>query len=183
MDLQNDMPPRYCVGIDLGTTNCAAAYVDTQAPNPRIEQFLISQRVDANTSEARSTLPSFVYFFQSEERGNGPESFCVGHYARSRGAEQPQRQIASAKSWLCHSGVDRQAKLLPWHADSDVDQMSPVQACSQYLAHIRKVWNERFPDNPLEQQDVVITLPASFDEVARELTVAAARIAGLPTFF
>ncbi len=179
LDLQNDMPPRYCVGIDLGTTNCACAYIDTASSNPQIQQFLIPQLVDANTTEARSTLPSFLYHFPKEQRTSA-DSFCVGHYARSRGAEQPDRQIASAKSWLCHSGVDRQAKLLPWHAADDITQMSPVEASSQYLAHIRKAWNQEHSDAPLEEQDVVITLPASFDEVARELTVAAAKAAGLP---
>ncbi len=99
MDLQNDMPPRYCVGIDLGTTNCAAAYVDTLSPNPRIEQFLIPQRVDANTSEARSTLPSFVYFFQSEERGN-----VQNHSVWAITREVVERNSLSARSLRPRAG-------------------------------------------------------------------------------
>ena len=100
--------------------------------------------------------------------------------ARDYGAATPGRLISSAKSWLCHTGVDRTAELLPWHAASDVERISPVEASSRYLAHIRAAWNERFKSEPLERQDVVLTLPASFDEIARELTVQAAARAGLP---
>ncbi|HEU5431178.1 MAG TPA: Hsp70 family protein, partial [Thermomicrobiales bacterium] len=88
--------------------------------------------------------------------------------------------IASAKSWLCHPGVDRTAELLPWHGAADVERLSPVEASSRYLAHIREAWDSRFREHPLAEQDVVLTLPASFDEVARELTVKAAKLAGLP---
>ena len=100
--------------------------------------------------------------------------------ARDYGGATPGRLISSAKSWLCHTGVDRTAELLPWHAASDVERISPVEASSRYLAHIRAAWNERFKTEPLDRQDIVLTLPASFDEIARELTVQAAARAGLP---
>ena len=92
----------------------------------------------------------------------------------------PGRLISSAKSWLCHSGVDRTAALLPWHGAADVQRLSPVEVSSRYLAHVRAAWDARFPQHPLAQQDFVLTLPASFDEVARELTIKAAALAGLP---
>ena len=88
--------------------------------------------------------------------------------------------ISSAKSWLCHPGVDRTAQLLPWHPAADVERLSPVEASARYLAHIAEAWRHRFAHEPLDQQEIVLTLPASFDEVARELTVRAARLAGLP---
>ncbi len=106
--------------------------------------------------------------------------FAVGVFARNHGAIVPGRLIASAKSWLCHSGVDRMAELLPWHGAADVARLSPVEVSARYLAHIRAAWNHKFAKYPLEAQDVVLTLPASFDEVARELTVRAAARAGLP---
>jgi hypothetical protein len=105
---------------------------------------------------------------------------AVGIFARDQGALTPGRLIHSAKSWLCHGGVDRTAALLPWHAAGDVGRLSPVEASARYLAHVRAAWDARYPRHPLAQQDFVLTLPASFDEVARELTVKAAALAGLP---
>ena len=104
----------------------------------------------------------------------------VGFFARDHGAVVPGRLISSAKSWLCHSGVDRTAALLPWHGVADVQRLSPVEVSARYLAHVRAAWDARFPQHPLAQQDFVLTLPASFDEVARELTIKAAALAGLP---
>jgi hypothetical protein len=104
----------------------------------------------------------------------------VGAFARDEGTKTPGRLIASAKSWLSHSGVDRTAELLPWQGAADVERLSPVEVSARYLRHMRAAWDARFPHAPLADQDVVITLPASFDEVARELTVEAARLAGLP---
>ncbi len=109
-----------------------------------------------------------------------PPPWAVGVMARDEGAKSPGRLIASAKSWLCHSGVDRAADLLPWQGAADVERLSPVTASSRYLSHIRSAWDAQFPNDLLSEQDVVITLPASFDEVARELTVQAAAAAGLP---
>lgn len=185
-------PSRYLVGIDLGTTNCAVGYVDSASQNWAVETFEVVQWVDWGQFERRKTLPSF-HFQLTEElkqtvasglpwQASAPDS-VVGMLARDAGMRQPGRRIASAKSWLSHDGVDRSADLLPWHGDSDVARMSPVGASAAYLEHIRNAWDNQFPDFPLHQQDVVITLPASFDEVARELTVAAAKKAGLPRIF
>ncbi|HEX4149915.1 MAG TPA: Hsp70 family protein, partial [Pirellulales bacterium] len=199
MSLAADRPgSRYVVGIDLGTTNSALAYVDTAAGEGgssawQVLDFAIPQLVAPGVVEARQTLPSFHYQSAAGEFAAGalrlpwsgqreqvePDE-AVGLLARDHGARVPGRLITSAKSWLCHPGVDRLAELLPWHGASDVRRMSPVEASSRYLAHLRAAWNQRFPAEPLATQDVVLTLPASFDEVARELTVKAAAAAGLP---
>lgn len=182
-------PSRYVVGIDLGTTNCAVTYVDTEATPWQIRLLLIPQLVAPNQIEARDTLPSFHYQAAASEMTKGAlqldwgqdgRDWAVGFMARDEGTKSPGRLIASAKSWLCHTGVDRTAELLPWQGAADVDRLSPVEASARYLAHIRDAWNDKFPDTPLADQDIVITLPASFDEVARELTVAAAAVAELP---
>lgn len=186
---------RYVVGIDLGTTNCAVAFVDSQAGGQRdwqVETFLIPQWVDWGQVERRATLPSFHFELPSDLAGSlsgglpweaavGDEApdYAVGVLARDAGMQSPARRIASAKSWLSHAGVDRSAALLPWQGDPDVPRHSPVEISARYLAHIRAAWDSAHPDEPLAHQDVVLTLPASFDEVARELTVAAARQAGL----
>lgn len=182
-------PSRYVVGIDLGTTNSALAYVDTQQTPWSVRDFAIPQLVAPGQVEARDALPSFHYQPGAGEVAAGAlklpwsdddGTYAVGVYARDQGSLVPGRLIASAKSWLCHSGVDRTANLLPWHAAPDVERLSPVAASSRYLAHLRAAWDHRFPRHPLAEQDVVLTLPASFDEVARELTIAAAAQAGLP---
>jgi len=186
---------RYVVGIDLGTTNCAVAFVDSRAAGGRdwqVETFLIPQWVDWGQVERRATLPSFHFELPGDLAGSlasglpwekaddaaGP-AYAVGVLARDAGMQAPARRIASAKSWLSHAGVDRSAALLPWQGDPDVPRHSPVEISARYLDHIRSAWDAAHPDEPLAQQDVVLTLPASFDEVARELTVAAARQAGL----
>jgi len=182
-------PSRYVVGIDLGTTNSAMAYVDTDAEGRRVRVFAIPQIVAPGVIEMHQTLPSFHYEaaegefppgalrlpWDTEERRD-----VVGVFARDHGAMAPGRLIASAKSWISHSGVDRTADLLPWHGLPDVERLSPVAVSSRYLAHLRAAWDHAFPQHPLAAQDVVLTLPASFDEVARELTVKAAALAGLP---
>lgn len=182
------LPSRYVVGMDLGTTNSAVAYVDTHESPWRVRVLAIPQLVAAGQIEARETLPSFHYQPAGGEVSDTalrlpwtstPLPFAVGMYARDQGALMPGRLIASAKSWLCHAGVDRRGDILPWHTAEDVDRLSPVEVSSRYLAHVRAAWNHRFPTEPLEQQDFVLTLPASFDEVARELTVEAAARAGL----
>jgi hypothetical protein len=183
------LPPRYVVGIDLGTTNSALAYVDTSEAKWRVQNFAVPQLVAPGQIEARDTLPSFHYQPAAAEVSPGmlrlpwsksEPNEAVGVYARDQGSLVPGRLIASAKSWLSHSGVDRTANLLPWHAAPDVEKLSPVAASSRYLAHLRAAWDQRFSQHPLAEQDVVLTLPASFDEVARELTIAAAAAAGLP---
>jgi hypothetical protein len=179
---------RYVVGFDLGTTNSAVAYVDTSEEPWQIRTFAVPQVVAPGQVEARETLPSFHYQAAAKELAPGSlkcpwqqqePDYAVGFFARDQGALAPGRLINSAKSWLCHSGVDRTAPLLPWQGASDVDRLSPVEVSSRYLAHVRDTWNARFPRHPLAEQDFVLTLPASFDEVARELTVKAASLAGL----
>ncbi|MEZ6089218.1 MAG: Hsp70 family protein [Pirellulaceae bacterium] len=187
--LIDELPSRYVVGIDLGTTNCAVTYIDTSDSPWRIRILEIPQLVAAGVVQSRETLPSFHYQpAQGQATGamlrlpwhQHDSDYCVGVMARDESIKTAARGIASAKSWLCHSGVDRTAALLPWHCGDDVQRLSPVDATSRLIDHLRNAWNHRFPDSPLEQQDVVITLPASFDEVARELTIRAAKQAKLP---
>src|SRR5690606_36211893 len=106
-------------------------------------------------------------------------TYVVGAYAREQGARSRSRLVASAKSWLSHAGVDRREAILPWGAPEEVEKVSPVGASARYLAHLREAWDHLHPDLPLAEQDLVLTVPASFDAVARELTVEAARAAGL----
>ncbi len=181
--------PRYVVGIDLGTTNSAMCFVDTDIARWAISTFTISQVVAAGQVERLETLPSFHYEALPVERLSGATRLpwhadapvgIVGVYARDHGRTLPGRMIESAKSWLCHNGVDRKAALLPWHGAADVERLSPVEATARYLRHMKDAWDASYPAHPLAEQDIVLTIPASFDEVARELTVAAARAAGLP---
>jgi hypothetical protein len=180
---------RYVVGFDLGTTNSAVTYVDTTENPWRIRTFAVPQIVAPSQIEARETLPSFLYQPANGELAAGAircpwdqddPSFAVGFFARDHGTMAPGRLINSAKSWLCHSGVDRTARLLPWHGAKDVERLSPIEVSARYLGHVRDAWNAKFPKDPLAEQELVLTLPASFDEVARELTVKAAAMAGLP---
>lgn len=183
---QNE-PSRYVVGLDLGTTNSAMAYVDTAERNRQIRTFAIPQIVAPGVVESRETLASFHYEPAKDEfpptslrlpwRDSNP--YVVGQFARDHGTLVPGRLISSAKSWLCHNGVDRNADLLPWHGAEDVERLSPVAVSARYLEHFRNAWDAQFPDEPLAKQDFVLTLPASFDEVARELTIKAAKLAGL----
>ncbi len=180
------MASRYLVGIDLGTTNTALAYVDTRAGRD-IHVFEIPQLVAAGQVAPRPTLPSFVYLAGEHDVPPGSldlpwaadRRFCVGWFAREQGARVSGRLVASAKSWLCHGGVDRTAAILPWGGGEEVAKISPVEASARVLGHLHDAWDARFPE-PLAGQDIVLTVPASFDEVARELTLEAARIAGLP---
>ena len=186
MEFGEATPSRYVVGIDLGTTNSAVAFVDTEQSAWQVQVFSIPQFVAAGQIESRETLPSFhfqpsdsksVDTLSWEQRGGG---YIVGVMAREEGQLSPNRLIASAKSWLCHHGVDRTAELLPWQGDDDVERLSPIAVSARYLEHLRHAWDAEHPDHPLADQDVILTLPASFDEVARELTVQAAARAGLP---
>ncbi len=182
-------PSRFLVGIDLGTTNSAVAYIDTAREPWRVQTFRIPQLVDVGQIEALESLPSYHYQPVADQATTAglrlawtaePPTYAVGVFAREQGARAPARLIASAKSWLCHSGVDRTADLLPWQGAADVQRLSPVAVSACYLRHIHDAWQDRFPHDPLADQDIVLTLPASFDEVARELTVQAAASAGLP---
>ncbi|HAF55799.1 MAG TPA: molecular chaperone DnaK [Thauera sp.] len=183
--------PRYTVGIDLGTSNTVVAFA--AAGDDRIQVFELDQLVGRGEVAPRPLLPSVRYHPAAGELDPaelrlpwtdapiaGAPAAVIGHYARELGAQVPGRAVASAKSWLSHAGVDRNAAILPWGAGDDVPNVSPVVASASYLAHVRAAWNARHPDAPLEAQDLVLTVPASFDEGARALTVEAARLAGLP---
>ena len=190
-----DITYRYIVGIDLGTTNSALAFVDLeaqQAPGKaRIRLLEIPQLVAAGQLGKRRVLPSFLYLPGQYDLPQGAAAlpwapdrdFLVGEFARDQGALVPGRLVSSAKSWLCHAGVDRVAPILPWGAHGDVPTLSPVAASARYLQHLREAWNQTMArgrdECNLEEQLIVLTVPASFDEVARELTVAAAAQAGL----
>ena len=179
---------RFVVGLDLGTTNSALAYVDTGESPWRITTCLIPQVVAPGQIEARETLPSFLYQPAAGEFPAGSLKLpwqktdpaeIVGQFARDHGTLVPGRLVFSAKSWLCHPGVDRTADLLPWHGAGDVRRLSPVAVSARFLQHVRETWDAKFPEHPLSEQEFVLTLPASFDEVARELTIRAAQLAGL----
>ena len=180
------MAARYLVGIDLGTTNTACAYVDI-ATGRDIRVFDVPQLVAPGEVRARPTLPSFLYLAGEHDLPAGSldlpwaerRTWCVGELAREQGARVPGRLVSSAKSWLCHAAVDRTAAILPWGAAEDVARVSPVEASARTLLHLREAWDATM-DAPLAEQDIVLTVPASFDEVARELTLAAARAAGVP---
>jgi len=183
------LPARYVVGIDLGTTNSAAAYVDTQESPWQVRMLRIPQLVAPGVVEERDTLPSFHYEAAAGEAAGGAlrlpwdeadPQVVVGVLARDQGGRNPRRLIVSAKSWLCHAGVDRRADLLPWQGGADVERLSPIAVSARYLQHVREAWDAQFPHAPLAEQDIVLTLPASFDEIARELTVEAAARADLP---
>jgi hypothetical protein len=185
---------KYIVGIDLGTTNsalasCSATTTGEQSP---IEVRSIPQLVNPNEVAERTLLPSFLYIPGELDFPKGslrlpwePEpKFLIGELARKRGAESPNRLIASAKSWLSYSGVDRSAPILPWQASEDVPKLSPVDASSQFLQYLRTVWDNGVVGEQgelaLAEQDVLLTVPASFNEEARELTRRAAEQAGYP---
>jgi len=185
IDKKLNAPSRYIIGIDLGTTNCAVAFVDTRHDGRTISDFPIRQFTDTGVSESRDTLPSFLYALTESEATEADrkvdQHYRVGVHARDHGALTPGRLIASAKSWLCHPGVDRKATILPWHAATGVNMMSPIDAQSIILKYIVQCWNDHHPDYPFSAQEIFITVPASFDEVARELTVEAAKKAGIPS--
>jgi hypothetical protein len=185
---------RYSVGIDLGTTNSAIACADLTTDEPAaIEDVAIPQLVNAGEISEHSLLPAFLYvagefdFPAGSLRLPWPDEdaarWVVGEVARKRGSENPSRLVGSAKSWLSHAGVNRTSPILPWGAPQEVPKLSPVTASARYLQHLRQAWDARFaasqPALALERQDVLITVPASFDEEARELTLSAAAEAGL----
>jgi molecular chaperone DnaK (HSP70) len=184
---------QFSVGIDLGTTNTVVAYAELGSNDIRL--FDIEQLVAPGEVKAATLLPSLRFhpapgelpvselelpWTPANVTGQEQPSVVIGTLARKLGAQVPGRMVASAKSWLSHAAVDRLAPILPWGAGADVPKVSPVEASASYLAYVRAAWNWRFPQFPLEQQDVVLTVPASFDEGARALTVKAASEAGLP---
>jgi molecular chaperone DnaK (HSP70) len=184
------VPSRYLIGVDLGTTNSVVAYLDTQDADSGVRVFPIPQLVAHGEVRTLSSLPSFLYFPTADELSSGAVSatwdedppMVTGVLAREQGALVPARQVSSAKSWLSYPGVNRRAKILPAQAEPPQPMISPVEASARYLMHLRDAWNGAFgtdPDVRFEQQEIVLTVPASFDEEARELTVEAARSAGL----
>lgn len=177
---------KYLIGIDLGTTNCTMAYSPISAEGV-IEQFAIPQMTAAGVQGESLTLPSFVYFPLDEElkskmagiSWDPQRRFCVGAFAQGRGAELPTHLIASAKSWLCHSGIDRREAILPLQNEEAARKMSPLQACAELLRHLREAWDSQM-DAPFAEQNILITVPASFDPSARQLVQEAAEQAGYP---
>jgi Hsp70 protein len=182
---------RFVVGIDLGTTNCALAYIDLGAgDHPPCQSLFIPQVVGPGNVEDRPLLPSFLYLPGPNEQPSGSlklpwdanRDWCVGEFARNFGSQVPTRLVSSSKSWLCHAGVDRKAPILPWKAPEEGRKVSPLEAATRYLKHLAEAWNTRIAKDVaghrLELQDIILTVPASFDAVARELTVEAARAAG-----
>ncbi|MDN7804697.1 Hsp70 family protein [Burkholderia gladioli] len=180
---------RYSIGIDLGTTHCALSYVDLAASDgdAAAQQVLpIAQLSSPGAVASPELLPSFLYLPHEGELAAGDLSlpwtasrdYAVGEMARSRGAGTPIRLVSSAKSWLCHPGVDRRAAILPNDAPPEVARVSPLEASVRYLNHLREAWDHAHPDAPFAAQDVTVTIPASFDPAARELTAEAAQAAG-----
>lgn len=202
------MSPRFVVGIDLGTSNSALAFAELDEVRaegrPIIRQLEVPQLVAPGDVQPRRLLPSSLYSpagfeltpeqtdlpWRTTERPEDEDALkklkwppVVGHAAKRLGAKTPVRLVESSKSWLCHGGVNRTSGILPWHAPDGVPKLSPVEAATTFLAHLRDAWNfEVAPDDPaaaLERQHVIVTVPASFDEIARELTLSAAKKAGL----
>ncbi|HTQ54377.1 MAG TPA: Hsp70 family protein [Bryobacteraceae bacterium] len=185
------MEPRYVIGIDLGTTNSALSYVENRPEAdpfalPKVELLEIPQLVNPSEVREESLLPSFLYVPGASDFPAGatalpwdpqPETIA-GRLAQKRGVENAGRLVSSAKSWLSHGGVDRTAPLLPFRAPEGVPKYSPVEASRRYLEHLRRAWDHKMPDAPFTAQSVLVTVPASFDAVARELTLKAAEQAG-----
>jgi molecular chaperone DnaK (HSP70) len=183
----------YLVGIDLGTTHTVVAYANVEKKRQDIQLFEIEQLIAPGQVAARNLLPSVRYhpalgelsadeiafpiFFKTPHSPH--EAPILGEAARVLGAKSKGRLVTSAKSWLSHPSVDPSATILPWGSNDDINKVSPIDASASYLAHIRTVWDHKFPHSPLAQQDIVITVPASFDELARSLTIEAATKAGL----
>lgn len=182
------MTATYAIGIDLGTTNSVLSWVRLDAESPQAQLLTVPQLVDRGTIESRTSLPSFTYLATDAEQTAGAcdipwkkgADYAVGEFARRQSADNPDRTIGAAKSWLSHAGVDRRSRILPWQAPREIPQISPVDASLRYLQHLVAAWNAEFPDTPMAEQQVVLTVPASFDPVARELTREAAVRAGLP---
>lgn len=202
---------KYCIGIDLGTTNSVVAYTPlTEETLPRdhvpeIKLLSIPQVVFPGQIECRPSLPSFLYLPREGELDSlsidgadfrppsdeataqpattsafpEPAGGVVGVYARDQAAENPQRVVVAAKSWLCHNEIGRTAEVLPWQSPPEVPKVSAVQCTIRLLSHLVAAWHSQFPDAPIDQQHVVLTVPASFDPAARELTRQAAIAAGL----
>lgn len=181
---------RFSIGIDLGTTNCAIAYIDSQKEDGTAEVLNLPQIVQPGVYEDRKLLPSFLYLPQKGEFQSGAfklpwgeeQPFIVGEFAKTHGALVPTHLVSSAKSWLCHTAVNRRDKILPWKGNDESNKVSPLEASTLYLKHLVNSWNAQFEaidsELKLEKQEVVLTVPASFDADARDFTMEAAKDAG-----
>ncbi len=186
VSVETQQTPKFSVGIDLGTTHCVMSFVDTHDEDARVEVMPIPQLTAPGTVETRSQLGSFLY--QPHEHEMNPQSrvlpwssepkALVGAIARNLGSKTPIRLVASAKSWLCHAGVNRRDAFLPAGSPEEVEKVSPLRATELYLEHLKDAWNHANPNHNLADQDVTITVPASFDPAARDLTAEAARNVG-----
>src|SRR5262245_23685545 len=183
---------RYAIGIDLGTTHCVLSSYDLtlEAARKAEESCLpIAQVTAPGTVEEKALLPSFLYLPNAQEfpdnslglPWNKKAHWVTGEFARSHGIKVPSRLVSSAKSWLSHSGVDRSSALLPWQAPEDVQRVSAVEASARYLEHLAASWNhgQSKAGELIQKQEIILTVPASFDAAARELTLKAATQAGL----
>jgi molecular chaperone DnaK (HSP70) len=186
----NTTPAHFFVGIDLGTTHCVLSYAQTSGDEDEVfsqQVMAIPQLTSLGMVEDKYQLPSFLYQAHEAEIAEGSTAlpwtikpdYLVGEVARNLGSKTPIRLVSSAKSWLCHTGIDCKAPILPADAPEEIERVSPFQATTAYLQHIRDAWQYLHPNAPLAEQDLVITVPASFDPAARELTVEAARAVGL----
>ncbi|HLS28959.1 MAG TPA: Hsp70 family protein, partial [Opitutales bacterium] len=183
--------PRFSIGIDLGTSNCALSWIDLQEGG-KPQMLAVRQLETLNSVVEEPILPSFLYFPTEEELKLLPEGGTfdlgqkpkvIGRFARRQSAGLPGRVVHSAKSWLCHGGIDREGEILPWQSEEipPRERLSPVAVSAHYLGLLRAVWNESFgKEAPFENQDLVVTVPASFDEAAQRLTLEAAQAAGFP---
>ena len=182
---------KYVIGIDLGTTNCALAYAEVRAEADPfaaagVELLAVAQLTNPGEVREEDLLPSFLYLPGASDFPAGSlalpwdeaRDYAVGRLALKRGSENAGRLVASAKSWLSHSAVDRTSPLLPFRAPEGVAKISPVEASRRYLEHLREAWDAKMPEAPFREQQVLVTVPASFDAVARELTLEAAKQAG-----
>lgn len=177
---------KFSVGIDLGTTHCVMSFMDTQDEQARVQVMAIPQLTAPGTVESRNQLGSFLY--QPHEHEMNPASrvlpwtteptALVGAIARNLGGKTPLRLVASAKSWLCHGDVNRRDAFLPAGSPEEIEKVSPLRATELYLEHLMQAWDHAQPNHPLSEQDVTITVPASFDPAARDLTAEAARNVG-----
>ena len=184
--VETQQTPKFSVGIDLGTTHCVMSFVDTHNEDARVEVMPVPHLTAPGTVETRSQLGSFLY--QPHEHEMNPQSrvlpwssepkALVGAIARNLGSKTPIRLVASAKSWLCHAGVNRRDAFLPAGSPEEVEKVSPLRATELYLEHLKDAWNHTNPNHNLADQDVTITVPASFDPAARDLTAEAARNVG-----